>query len=209
MELLNDLYAWLAALPPAWIYAVLFVIAYGENVVPPIPGDIVVVIGGMLAATGVVSLPAVWALSTLAGALGFLSVYAAGWRMGRTALNPARYRWLPKGELARAERIALRYGVGVVLANRFLPGVRSVIGLVVGAGRMPAGRVALAATISAAAWSALTVGVGYALADNRAAIARLLGGFERVGTVLLAVLAIALAVWFVRRRKAPPSAGVS
>ncbi len=201
MEYLDAFHGWLAALPALAVYLAVFAIAYGENVLPPIPGDVAVVVAGMIAATGAVSLPVVVLLSTVAGSLGFLTVYAAGRRMGAALLDPDRYRWLPKDDLRRATALAERHGAWVVLVNRFLPGLRSVIGLAVGMSRMPAGRVALLGTVSAAAWSALIVGLGYALVDNRAAIAALLKGFEKTGVVLLAVLAVGIAVWIVRRRR--------
>mgnify|MGYP003466044112 CR=1 FL=1 len=43
--------------------------------------------------------------------------------------------------------------------------------------------------------------LGFALVDKREVLARLLGGFERVGLVLSVLLAIALAVWVVRTRR--------
>ena len=55
VELFSDFFNWLAALPPVWMYVMLFVIAYGENVMPPIPGDMVIVFGGYMAARGVLS----------------------------------------------------------------------------------------------------------------------------------------------------------
>src|SRR5690606_33515552 len=67
---------WLQALPPAWIYATLFAIAYGENVVPPLPGDVAVVIGGSLVGLGLIGFAPLVGVATLGGALGFLTMYA-------------------------------------------------------------------------------------------------------------------------------------
>ncbi len=202
METLDALYTWLGALPTLAVYVAVFVIAYGENVLPPIPGDVAVVVVGMIAAAGAVSLPVVVVLASVASALGFLTVYAVGRRMGDAVLDPDRYRWLPKDDIRRAARLADRHGAWVVLVNRFLPGLRSVIGLAVGLSRMPTARVAALAAVSSVVWTSLIVGLGYALADNRAAIARVLGAFERTGGILLALLAAGLAIWFVRRRRA-------
>ena len=207
MELLNDVHAWLSALPALAVYGLLFVIAYGENVLPPIPGDVAVVVGGMVAAAGVVSLPLVVVLATIGGGLGFMTVYAAGRRLGEAALDPARLRFLPKAELHRARDVVGRRGLVVVAVNRFLPGLRSVIGLAVGMSLMRPLPVAVLATLSAGVWSALIAYLGYALVDNRATLARFLSGFERVGLVLVGVAALALGTWFVRRRRKRAGAG--
>lgn len=201
METLDAIYAWLAGLHPLVVYLAVFGVTYGENLFPPVPGDVLLVVAGMIAATGAVSLPVVVALAAVAGAVGFLTVYVAGRRVGTALLTADRYVFVPKAELRRALDLVPRYGSWIVLVNRFLPGLRSVIGLAVGMSRMPIGRVALLGTISSAAWSALIVGVGYALAGNRAAIAQVLGSFERVGAVLLGVLVLAVVVWIVLVRR--------
>ena len=201
MELLDTLYAWLSALPPLGVYAVLFGIAYLENLVPPVPGDVAIVVAGMVAATGAVSLPLVVVVAAVAATLGFMTVYAAGWRLDEALRDPQRFRWLPRGDIRRAEGYVARFGYLVVAANRFMPGVRSVIALSVGMSHLPAGRVAAFGALSAGAWSALVGYLGYALVDNRVALVRLLGGFERVGLVLVALLGLGLAAWFLRVRR--------
>ena len=202
MDVFDLVYGWLAALPAVGVYVAVFVVGYLENVVPPVPGDVALVVGGMIAAASAgVALPAVIALATLAGGLGFMTVYAVGRRAGVALLDPDRYRWLPKRDIERARVAIGNRGQAVVLANRFLPGLRAVIGLAVGMTRLPAPRVAVLATASSAVWSSLVVGMGFAFVDRREVILRVLGTFERVGIVLLAALGAAAAVWVVRARR--------
>jgi membrane protein DedA with SNARE-associated domain len=130
-----------------------------------------------------------------------MTVYAAGRRLDEVLLDPRRFRWLPKGDIRRAEGYVARYGYAVVAANRFMPGVRSVIALSVGMSHLPAGRVAAFAALSATVWAALVGTLGYALVDNRVALVRMLGGFERVGTVLVVLLVAGLVLWLVRVRR--------
>jgi membrane protein DedA with SNARE-associated domain len=209
MELINDLYTWLSALPPLGVYGVLLAIAYAENLLPPVPGDVAIVVAGMVAATGAASLPVVIALAAAGGAFGFLTVYALGRRLDEALLEPGRFRWLPKGDIRKAEAYVARHGYVIVAANRFMPGVRAVIGLTVGMSHLPVGRVAVFAAFSAVAWSALLASLGFALVDNRAALARVMGGVERVGAVLTVLLVVALAAWVVRvvRRRRRGAAG--
>ena len=70
LDWFSDFFAWMGALPAVWAYATLLVIAYGENVVPPIPGDMVVVFGGYLAGVGQLNLARVLRGTTLGGARG-------------------------------------------------------------------------------------------------------------------------------------------
>ena len=57
----------LLELPDALLYATLFAAALVENVLPPVPGDTVVVFGGYLAGLGRLSLP-VWSAARLLSA---------------------------------------------------------------------------------------------------------------------------------------------
>jgi membrane protein DedA with SNARE-associated domain len=207
MELISEIHAWLSGLQPGAVYAVLFAIAYFENLVPPVPGDVATVVAGMVAAAGAVSLTAVVMIAGAAGGLGFLTLYLAGRKFDDLLDDPRRLRWLPRGDIRRAEEKVARFGYAVVAVNRFLPGLRAVISVTVGMSHLAAGPVAVLATASATVWAALVAYLGYALVDNREALARLLGGFEKVGLVLSIVAGVALAAWLWRARRRRAAGG--
>ena len=191
---------WMRGLPPGGIYAVLFVVAWGENVVPPIPGDLVVVVAGSFAALGILGLGPTLAVATVGSVLGFLTVYAVGRRLGEAVHDPGRLRWIPRGPVRKADVWLGRWGLGVVAANRFLSGGRAVIGLLVGSSRLPAGPVAAWAGVSAVLWNAVLVGGGYALGSEWERVIRLLQQYGRVVTAVLALVAVAVVSRRVVRR---------
>lgn len=178
------------ALPPLWAYLTLFVIAYGENVLPPIPGDMVVVFGGYMAGLGSLNLLVVIFLATLGGAAGFMTVYALGYRLGHAVLDPDRMRWLPRDGVGKAQRWIQTYGYGVIAANRFLSGARSVISLTAGVAQMDPGRTAWWCTVSALVWTGLISYAGYAVGDNWEIVVVYLRAYGRVILALLAVAAV-------------------
>lgn len=201
-ELVSDFFTWLAALPPLWAYTAILVIAYGENLAPPIPGDMVVVFGGYLAGVGTLNLPMVVLLSTLGGAAGFMTMYLIGHRIGAALLEPGRARWLPKHKMRRAQKTVERWGYGVVVANRFLSGLRSVISLTVGMAHMRATPTALYATLSALVWTFLIAYMGYLAGENWEAVKGYLSAYGQVIMGVLVLLAVVLAVRYWRRRSA-------
>lgn len=201
-DLAGDVLSWLEGLPPVWAYLVLLVVAYGENVVPPIPGDMAVVFAGYLAGTGALHLGAVIGLSTVGGALGFMTMYVIGRRVGGAVFDPDRLRWLPKAQIRKARSWLERWGYGVVAANRFLSGARSVISLSVGMAEMEAGRTALWATVSSAVWTALIAWAGYAVGDNWEVVRGWLQTYGQVMVTLLVLVALVVVgrkLW--RRRR--------
>ena len=191
--------AWMETLHPVWVYAIVFAVSFGEHVLPPIPGDVMIVAGGYFVAIGTTSFTLTVLATTVAGGLGFMAMYVVGRSLGPMVLDPGRLRWIPKEPAHRVQRWLQRYGFGVVAANRFLSGARSVIALLVGAAEMPPARVAVLATVSAAAWTGLLVGLGAALGDNWRLILDWLATYGRIVTVALVVAGVGYAL--VRRRR--------
>jgi len=200
-ELATDILQWMTSLPAVWAYAIILVISYGENVVPPIPGDMVVVFGGYLVGVGRLDFFLVVILSTIGGVLGFMTMYAIGYKIGDAVMDPLRLRWIPKDQIARAQRWLEKWGYGIVAVNRFLSGLRSVISLTVGMAHTEPWITALFATLSALVWTALIAYGGFAVGDNWQVILVYLRDYGRVVIGLLVVVAVIyLARLYVRRR---------
>lgn len=197
MESVADFVTWLEALPPLGIYAVLLAVSYGENLVPPIWGDTVIVLCGSLVGLGVISFWPTVLLSALGGSAGFMTVFWVGRHLGHAIHDPTRIRWIPRAPLARAEAWLSRWGQGVVAANRFLAGGRAVIGLLAGASDLKPTPTAMWATVSALAWSLLLVWGGATLAGEWE---RMLGWLAAYGRIVTIGIAGALAAMWIRRR---------
>ncbi|NNE70372.1 MAG: DedA family protein [Rhodothermales bacterium] len=185
----------MSELPAGWVYALILVVAWGENVLPPIPGDMIVVFGGYLAGLGRLDLSIVILLSTVGGTLGFMSMYAVGSKLGTALLNPKRFRWLPKKRLLSAREYLGRWGYGLVAANRFLSGLRSVISLSVGMAHKPAWSTTLWATFSALVWTVLLGVAGFYVGENWEVVGEYL---RRYGTVVVSLLILFVVVQLVR-----------
>lgn len=197
-EVVHDFIAWLRALPPGGIYAVLLAVAYGENLIPPIWGDTVIVLCGSLVGLGVLDFAPTVALSAIGGSLGFLTVFWVGRRLGSAIHNPNHLRWIPREPIHRAERWLARWGYGVVAANRFLAGGRAVIGLLAGASGLRWAPTAAWATVSSILWSLLLVWGGSVLGSEWGQVLAWLKTYGRIVTAALVVIVLVL---FVRRRR--------
>jgi membrane protein DedA with SNARE-associated domain len=201
-QLVQDFIAWMSEVPPLWAYGIILLIAYGENIVPPIPGDLIVVFGGYLVGIGRLDFILVVLLSTLGGALGFMTMYLIGIKLGRAVLDPDRFRWIPQDQIEKVQQWLLKWGYGVVLANRFLSGARSVISLTVGMAHMNARKTASFATISAAVWTLLIAYAGYAVGENWEVVSEYLRQYGRVvlGVIVLIVV-VQVTRYIVRKRR--------
>src|SRR5699024_6711033 len=123
-QVINDAVHWIETLPAFSIYLVFFAVAYLENIVPPIPGDILVAFGGYLAATSVIYFIPVYIFTVVASVAGFMSIYWLGFYWGeQIENNPNRYwllRFIPLKYINKVRGWMDRWGQGVIVANRFL-----------------------------------------------------------------------------------------
>lgn len=179
------------SLPPVSIYLVFFLVAYFENVIPPIPGDVLVAFGGYLAAESVVGLIPILVLTTVASVLGFMSMYWIGHRWGAQIEQKQKgvrvLRFIPVKYLNKVRLWMQKWGVGVVLANRFLAGTRSVISLAAGLGHTRISSTVLCSTISSVLWNGILLGFGWVVHENW----KLIGEYLSIyGKVILGILVL-------------------
>ena len=202
--MVDSLASWLAALNPALLYTALAVSSFLENIVPPVPGDSVVLFGSYLAARTHMSFTNVLIATTLGSEAGFMTYYLLGRLIDPARLAARGYRFIPTGKIEQAHRWFVRWGLGVVLLNRFLSGVRSVISIVSGMSRLPWPRVLLLSTIACLMWNLILVRAGFILGSNWQLVETILTDYNRV---VLATLAVALVAWVLVRRIRRPSPG--
>ena len=202
IEFLQNFSDWFQTLPPAGIYATLFFVAYVENLVPPFPGDVNVVIGGYLVGLGLIGfVPAVLVVS-VGSALGFMTMYAIGKVLGDAVEDPNRLRWIPKAPMQTVKKWLQRWGYGVVAVNRFLSGTRAVITLLSGASDLKPIRTAALAFLSSVAWYTLLIYAGYSVGANWEDVLPILAVYGRVIMgILMAIAGVFVVRWWFRTRK--------
>ncbi len=171
--------------PVIWGYTLVLFIAWLENVFPPIPGDVLIVFAGYLAAIGPMAIFPVIAFSTLGGILGFMCMYYVGRYGGPRLLESRALRWLPSESVSRVQNWLHTWGYMVVAANRFLSGARTVIAFTVGMNRMPALPVGLLASLSAAVWVTLITVLGYVVGDEWERVVDYLARYGRLISILI------------------------
>lgn len=202
IEVLDQFATWMGALPPLGIYLVLFGISVGENLIPPVPGDVAIVVAGSLVGFGTVSFIPTFSIAVVGSVIGFLAMYEVGRQLGEAIHDPDRLRWIPSGPLETVARWLDRWGYGVVAANRFLSGGRSVIALLVGASELRLVPTALWATLSALLWTAILVGSGYMVGSEWERVIPWMRAYGKTVTAGLALIGLAMTVrWWVRRRR--------
>jgi membrane protein DedA with SNARE-associated domain len=195
---------WLSSLPPAALYSVLALVAALENVFPPLPADTVVAFGSFLAARGQGSAAGAF-LSTWAGNIaGAVLMYWVGRRYGADFVQRRLLGKKGPGAQERLEALYGRYGILALVISRFLPGIRAIVPPFAGSLRVPAVIALPAIALASGVWYGLIAVVAFRAGENwedvQAAMAR---QARVVALVAIALAAIGLLVWWVRRRRTP------
>jgi membrane protein DedA with SNARE-associated domain len=161
---------WILTLSPASIYGIFMLVAYAENVLPPVPGDLLVVFGGYLSAEQIVSFNALLAITTIASVIGFMNMYAFGYYFGDKIETERSDFWLMKvidvKYFDRCKRWMHNYGQAVIIANRFLAGTRSVIAVTAGLTKMRPVTTVLSSMVSSLSWNFVLLGAGWIVHEN-------------------------------------------
>jgi membrane protein DedA with SNARE-associated domain len=129
------------------------------------PGETAVLLGGVAASQGHVSLPAVVVAGVGGAILGDAVGYVVGRRWGHRILDSTLGRFTNASHRERAERALLRRGGWAVFIGRFTVALRVMIPGLAGMAGMPFRRFLTANIAGGAAWGALMATAGY-LAGN-------------------------------------------
>jgi membrane protein DedA with SNARE-associated domain len=188
--------------PPALVYLVLFLTAFVEYVVPPVPGDTFVVGGAVLVSAFGWSFLPVLLVVTAGAAFGAWVDFRVGrWlqRSGRLDKLPQTAREGIDGVVAQMKK----HGPMYLAINRFVPGLRAFFFVAAGLAGLTTGQVLLWSTVSALAWNAGLVGLGYALGKNLGTLEAVLRDYSVAMWILIGLVFSAF-VWRIvaKRRKA-------
>ncbi|HEV8595912.1 MAG TPA: DedA family protein [Thermoplasmata archaeon] len=186
----------------AFGYTGIFLAMLIEGVITPIPSEMILPFAGYLARRGVLSLPLVILVASVAAMIGSGGAYYLGLRFGRPfVLRWGRYLFLDASDLDRAEGWFRRWGtLGVFLAN-CAPGSRSIAAYPAGAGRMPFVPFLAATFGGALVWNSVLTMAGWFLVTEWK---RIVDTFEVIDLIALVaiVVGVGLFVFFQKRRKA-------
>jgi membrane-associated protein len=194
-----------------WVaYLVIASLVFGETAVFlgfVLPGEISVVIGGVLASRGHLSLPFLVLIVIAAAIAGPIVGYEIGRRMGDRLFSVRGLRRAQPG-MDKARQILRERGGAAVLAGRFVAIVRALMPAAAGAAGVRYRTFSIYNVLGACLWGAGYSLLGYLAGSAYAVVAR------RVGTGLAVAIAVlvlaAIAVWLVRRHRArsrPPESG--
>lgn len=178
-------------------YAGIFALMALENVVPPVPSEIILGFGGVLVARGEMDFVPLVIAGTAGTLFGNLPWYWLGrrWREDQLRRFIDRFgRWLTFewSDFERARDFFRKYGEPIVFFVRFSPVLRTIVSLPAGLARMNFWRFCLFTTLGSLVWNVLIILGGQAASG-------LIARYEDLASAaIIASVALGLA-WYVWR----------
>jgi membrane-associated protein len=158
---ISDVTGWLDDVSGQWWFLlVILAIAFLDSIIPIVPSETAVIIGGVAAGLGEQSLPLVILCAALGAFCGDNAAYLIGRRFSPWIHRRAERRPKTGKRLDWArEQIRLRGGLLLITA-RFIPGGRSALTVSSGLTRQPHGWFARWVALAAIIWATYAAGLG-------------------------------------------------
>ncbi|NEX21415.1 DedA family protein [Thiorhodococcus mannitoliphagus] len=201
--MLHEFVDWVLATVDGWGYAGIFVLMSIESSLIPFPSEVVLIPAGYLAYQGSMNLAMIMLAAVLGSLLGAFINYGFALLVGRPFLERyGKYFFVRPALLHKTDAFFLRHGAISTFTGRLIPGIRQLVSLPAGLGRMPIGTFALYTGVGAGLWSAVLVALGYFIGGNEQLI---MENLPLVTGGALAFVGLTLATYYLWQRRQPVS----
>jgi membrane-associated protein len=193
---------------PSWLILLLVFLLPGLEAAAFIgvvfPGEIAVLLGGVAASQGSVSITLVLIAACLGAVLGDQVGYVVGREWGETVLRKIPDRLLDEDRLQNGRAYIRRMGAKGVILGRWTAALRALVPGLAGMSRMSYPRFLIANIIGGVGWALFVGAVGYLAGDSYKKVESALGSvsYALLGLIVFGLVALHL----VRRRRARASA---
>ena len=191
----------ISQLTPFWIYVALFFFSFVENVFPPSPSDLVIVVGGSLIGTGELHFIPTLIITTIGSVIGFMTLFYIGTQLDRKVIQAGKIKFISIEALTKVELWFKKWGYWIILANRFLPGTRSVISFFAGLSELEFRKTAILAGISAFIWNAIIIYLGLIFGNNIETIDNWLSTYSNIAWIVTGIAVALFALRFILKKR--------
>jgi membrane protein DedA with SNARE-associated domain len=188
-------------------YPAIFAAALLENLIPPIPSELIFPLAGLAAYTnnlGIFAAVGMAIVGALGSTVGALIIYYAALTIGEPAILKIgkRYHLLSESDIVRTKSWFDNHGELAVLLGRMAPGIRELISIPAGIAKMNIIKFTFCTFVGSCIWSLLLTLIGFFIGkawiefyDNYSNI------FDIIGIMLILVAVGVIVLKYYRIRK--------
>ena len=185
-----------------YAYLTICLAMFLENIVPPIPSEIIMPLGGFFVYREKLNFFILVFWGLLGTILGSLPWYYLGKLVNEKKLSKfldkrGKYVGITSEDLSKSKLWFDKYGVSLVFWGRLVPGIRTLISVPAGMELMPLRKFLIWTTLGSLIWVAILTYAGFILGDNWQVIESYLDQYKYIVKPVLIVLILYLLFKFV------------
>ena len=180
---------------PDIAYFVICFAMFLENIIPPIPSEIIMPLGGFFVYQGNLNFYILVIFGLIGTVLGALPWYYLGKFINEKKLsnfveNKGKFLGITTKDLNKSKLWFDKYGISLVFWGRLIPGIRTLISVPAGIELMPLKRFLVWTTLGSLIWVVLLSLSGYLFGENYRIIESYIDNFKSLVKPLLIVILI-------------------
>lgn len=178
-----------------------------ENVFPPIPSEVILLISGFFSSYTSLSVFYMILASTLGSFLGAIILYYIGKIFNKERLKKivngrlGKILFLKENDIDKADEWFDNKGNKSVFFCRFVPIVRSLISIPAGMSEMPIGKFIIYTICGSMIWNTVLICLGYRLGSNWEYVLTILDKYQIIVIVILVIIFGYVIIKFYRKRR--------
>ena len=179
-------------------YGAILLAMFLENLIPPIPSELIMPLGGFYVAQGQLDFIPVVLVGLIGTVMGALPWYGIGKLVNEERIEKwlernGRWVGIKSQDLARSRKWFNKYGVSLVFWGRLVPGIRTLISVPAGVELMPITPFLIWTTAGSLIWTLFLTITGFYLGDNYANIQKWINPFSSIFKIII-LLSISIAI---------------
>ena len=178
-----------------------------ENVFPPIPSEVILLISGFFSTYTNLSVLYMIVASTLGSFLGAIILYYIGKIFNKERLKKivngrlGKILFLKEKDIDKADEWFDNKGNKSVFFCRFVPIVRSLISIPAGMSEMPMGKFIIYTICGSMIWNTVLICLGYRLGSNWEYVLTILDKYQMLVIVILVIIFGYVIIKFYRKKR--------
>ena len=171
-------------------YLGMFIAMVLEAIVIIIPSELILAMGGILAANGTFSIIGAILVGLLGSVFCAVIIYMMGYYGGRSFIKKyGKYFFMKEKDIEKSDKWFQKYGMSAASIGRFFPIIRTFISLPIGISKLNFKKFLIYTTIGSIPWTVLFVLSGFYLGNNYTKITQIMDIFK-IPIIILFILVL-------------------